>query len=253
MTFIILFLSAAGFLAGFVDSVAGGGGLITLPALLVAGMPPHLALGTNKFQSMFGTSFALANFARKTKVIWKIAAVWDTVRASGVGDRRKACSDAISGRACQDNRSSFAAGGPSCLILKGVDEERADGGGKRFVTILITPAVCFVIGMYDGFLGPGTGTFLILALVLFARLDLVNASATAKTFNLASNVGAFVTFVISGYVYYPYAAAMAVANIAGNMVGSHYAIKHGGGFYPKDIDRIVDHVVYVSCMEVLLI
>lgn len=72
---IFAFLCAAGFLAGFIDSVAGGGGLITLPALIAVNLPPHIALGTNKFQSMFGTSFALANFTRKAKVVWRIAAV----------------------------------------------------------------------------------------------------------------------------------------------------------------------------------
>lgn len=233
MLIIILFLSAAGFLAGFVDAVAGGGGLITLPALLVANVPPHLALGTNKFQSMCGTSFALANFARKAKVVWKIAAVG--IPFALVGSMIGAKLVLTISQAALAKVIVILLPPVALLVFfsKGIISGEKDGGEKGWLAFVITPIICFGIGMYDGFLGPGTGTFLILALVLFSKLNLVNASATAKTFNLASNVGAFVTFVMSGYVYYPYALAMAAANIAGNIIGSHYAMKHGSGFIRK--------------------
>lgn len=93
--------------------------------------------------------------------------------------------------------------------------------------------VSFGISLYDGFFGPGTGTFLIVFLVLFCKMSLINSSATAKTFNLASNVGAFITFMISGHVLYSIGLIMAIANIAGNLTGSSLAIKKGNTLIQK--------------------
>ncbi len=235
-------LCLAGFLAGFIDSIGGGGGLISLPALLAAGFPPHLALGTNKFQSTFGTSFALLNFHRKAKVVWKIAfmGIPFALVGSVLGTKLTLMiSPAILAKililllppAAIFIFASRGFVGTSPPFYKG-------GKGGIFHEFFIVPLVCLAIGAYDGFFGPGTGTFLIVALVLFARLSPVHASATAKTFNLASNVGSFVMFTISGQVYFTYAIAMAVANIAGNLLGSHLAMKKG--------DKLVQRIVFVS-------
>jgi len=231
--FTFIFLGAAGFLAGFIDAVAGGGGLITLPALLAAGLPPHLALGTNKFQSMFGTSCALINFARKGKVIWKVAALGVPFALVG---------SALGARLVLFLDPSLVAKiiigflPPLVIVVlfsRSILRHHPLARMKKFNFWVLTPLACLLIGTYDGFLGPGTGTFLILALVFFTHLNLIGASATAKTFNLASNVGAFAMFVISGAVYFPYAIAMAGFNIAGNIVGSHFAIKRGDHFIQK--------------------
>jgi len=272
--FIFSFLCIAGFLAGFIDSIAGGGGLITLPALIAVNVPPQMALGTNKFQSMLGTSFALLNFHRKAKVIWKTAIVGIPFALIGsIGGARlaliippsimakvivilipplalfiffskflpksmragEALDSPLVGQASRlsilANRRDACSTGRASEIPP--SPPLAKGGEGGFRDFLVTPFACLIIGLYDGFLGPGTGTFLILALVLFSRMPLLHATATAKTFNLASNAGAFATFILSGYVYFPYAIAMAAANIAGNIVGSHYAMKHGSGFIRK--------------------
>jgi len=233
---IFAFLCVAGFLAGFIDSVAGGGGLITLPALIAVNLPPHLALGTNKFQSMLGTSFALANFSRKAKVLWKVAAVGIPFALGGsVLGAKLALIVPASALAkiivvLIPPLALFVLFSPS-LCKGGSTPSGSPLQRGRFW--IATPVACMIIGTYDGFLGPGTGTFLILALVFFSNLSLLHASATAKTFNLASNVGAFVTFLVNGQVYLPYAMAMAGFNIMGNIIGSHYAMKHGREFIKK--------------------
>ena len=223
----LILLASAGFAAGLLDSIAGGGGLLSLPALMAAGLPPHIALGTNKFQSMCGTAFALANFHRKAKVLWRVAAVGLPLALLGSAAGAKLAlvvSPSVLARILillLPPAALFVLFSRS-LIAKPV-EGLERGGGFWLSTAL----VCATVGAYDGFFGPGTGTFFIIALVLFSRIPLVNATATAKTFNLASNAGALAMFVSAGSVDYAVAVAMAAANVAGNLIGSHYAVKHG--------------------------
>ncbi len=233
MALTIAFLSAAAFAAGLIDSIAGGGGLISLPALLAAGVPPHIALGTNKLQSMSGTAVALANFHRHAKVLWKIAAIGVpfSLAASAIGAKL-----ALIIPPSALGKALVVALPPAAIlmfmsksILHPVGIHQPHGTRLWLPTI----AACSIVGLYDGFFGPGTGTFLIVALVLFSHIPLLNASATAKTFNLASNVAAFVTFMLADSVDYTIGLSMAVANIAGGYAGSHMAIRHGDAFVRK--------------------
>jgi uncharacterized membrane protein YfcA len=230
---LLIFLFAAAFAAGFIDSIAGGGGLVSLPALMIAGVPPHVALGTNKLQSVFGTFFATINYARKDKVIWKAAFVGIPL--------------ALIGSALGAKLTLFLSIGlmakilifllPPATILMFLSNSllkekdvKSSFSTRRLTAVAL---VCFFIGLYDGFYGPGTGTFLIVLLVLVCRIPLLHASATAKTFNLASNIGAVVTFALAGKIYYSMALIMAVANIAGNLTGSQLAIKKGNNFIQR--------------------
>lgn len=226
MIFTLLFLATSAFIAGFIDSAAGGGGLITLPSLLAVNVPPYLALGTNKFQSMLGTSCALINYGRKSKVIWKVALIGIPFALVGsiIGAKMVLIIEPSRVAKIIIVLLPFAATAVlfSKRILKGTVEHLKFKTGFWITTI----SICFLIGAYDGFFGPGTGTFLIIALVLASHIPIVKASATAKAFNLASNVGAFVTFIISGNVNYLIGLVMAVFNIAGNFAGSHFAMKH---------------------------
>lgn len=228
-----IWLLAAAFFAGLIDSIAGGGGLITLPALLATGMPAHLALGTNKFQSMCGTTSAIVNFHRNQKIVWKIAffGIPFALVGSIAGARLTLLFDPASLA-----RILIMILPPAAIAVfasKTLIKEKPVDASIAATAMILTALACFTIGLYDGFFGPGTGTFLIVALVLFANMGLVNASATAKTFNLASNVGAFVTFLISGHINFFYAIFMAVANIGGNILGSHLTIKHGNSIVQK--------------------
>jgi len=222
---IIAALSCVSFAAGFIDSIAGGGGLLLIPALLVAGVPPQSALGTNKFASVFGTGIATINFIRNKMVVWKIAAfgVAFSLLGSFLGSRAiLVFSDATVGKIIVFLLPVAVA---VTLVPKKPREGEWELSGARL--LLAVPLICLCIGFYDGFFGPGTGSFLILAFYLLAGLDLVRASATAKVFNLASGVSALTVFLFGGKVLFEIGVPLAVANVAGNYAGSALAIKRG--------------------------
>ncbi|MDR3357280.1 MAG: sulfite exporter TauE/SafE family protein [Desulfovibrio sp.] len=221
----VLFLLAAAFAAGFIDSIAGGGGLISLPALLVAGVPPHLSLGTNKCMSTCGTAFSLLLYARGKAVKWDIAVKGIPFALLGAYAGSRA--------ALLLNPETLA--GIIIFVLpfvavltfvRGRERGKPVSPGRAAIWARIVP-VCFGIGFYDGFLGPGTGTFLLLGLYFLLKMDLVRASGTTKTFNLASNVGGLTGFLLGGSVVFALGASMALANIAGNIFGSRMAMNRG--------------------------
>ncbi|MFJ6936910.1 TSUP family transporter [Streptomyces sp. NPDC101132] len=220
-------LTAAAFVAGFIDSIAGGGALILVPAVLFAGYAPQLALGTEKYVSTVGTLAALWNFARSKKVIWKLvgAGVVFALVGAYAGAKVILLFDA-------DTIGKLI----TFLIPVGLLLTLLPKRNKHAETLtelhgltlwLWVPLLCFGIGFYDGFFGPGTGSMLILGFHLLLRVGLVESSATAKVFNLASNVGALVAFVISGHILWLIGIPMLLANIAGNWVGSKATLRGG--------------------------
>lgn len=227
----LLFLMAAAFCAGFIDSMAGGGGLISLPATLVAGIPPHLALGTGKFMASVGTSFAFLTYARNRAIVWKIAAIGVAFAMAGSAAGSKTTlylSGDILGKVLIFLLPVAAA--ITFLPIRRTEREEAQ---SPLALYLVTPLICTTIGFYDGFFGPGTGSFLLLSLHFFLGLNLVKASGTTKVFNLASNVGSLVVFLISGKVLFIAAIPMALANMAGNILGSRLAVKRGPAIIRK--------------------
>jgi uncharacterized protein len=224
-TEIILLLSAVSFVAGFIDSIAGGGGLLTLPSLMLAGVPPQIALGTNKFTATLGTGVAVGYFVYARKVVWKVVltGVLFTFMGSYSGSRAiLAINPDVAGKLLVFLLPLAAA----LLFLPRNKLNLSESIGKKQL-FLYTPLVCLLIGFYDGFFGPGTGTFLTISLFFFLRLNLLAATATAKVFNLASNVSALFAFVMAAKVLYAVAIPMAAANMAGNFIGSRLAIKKG--------------------------
>jgi uncharacterized protein len=217
------------FLAGFIDSVAGGGGLVLIPSLLLAGIPPQAALGTNKFAAIFGTSTALANFMKNGKVIWKIA-FWGlafSVLGSVIGTKAILYFDQ------NTTVKIIVMMLPITAIVTFLPKRQLKTSISDFSKkdlCLYTPLLCFIVGFYDGFFGPGTGTFLIFGFYIFLGLHLINASAISKVFNLASNVGSFVTFAFAGKVLYGIGIPIALSNLAGGYLGSILAIKKGQQF-----------------------
>lgn len=221
----LVFLAGAAFFAGFIDSVAGGGGLISLPATLLTGMPPHLALGTGKLMACLGTTASFLTYARSGVIAWRIAGigVLFALGGSALGSKTALLVDnAVLGKVILV-LLPLAAILTFVPVRKGA---RAKEPGKAALYVL-TPLICTAVGFYDGFFGPGTGSFLLLALHLVLGLNLIAASGTAKVFNLASNLSSLVVFVVSGKVYYLAAVPMALANIAGNIAGSRMALRGG--------------------------
>lgn len=215
------------FLAAFVDSVAGGGGLISLPAYYLAGLPPVLAAGTNKLSASIGTIAASARFIRSKKVDWVVAvlAAVAAIPGSWLG------TTILQHIPEQTIRIMMIAAIP--LVAMVVLRKRSDMEKQRVPDKLFRPvsaAIGFVVGFYDGLVGPGTGTFLILFFTMLLGMEAVMASGTAKLVNLSSNLASLFTLLASGQVLIGLGIPVAAFAIAGNLLGAGMTIKKGTGF-----------------------
>ncbi len=222
----LCFLVGAAFCAGFIDSVAGGGGLISMPATLLVGIPPHLALGTGKFMASIGTTASFLTYARNKAIIWRIVAVgvFFSFAGSIAGSQTALFTDnATLGKIILVLLPAAAV----LTFLPASKEIKTEKPSSAFALYALTPVICTAIGFYDGFFGPGTGSFMLLALHFVLGLNLLAASGTAKAFNLASNVSSLLVFIMNAKVFYYAAIPMAVANIAGNILGSRLALRKG--------------------------
>ena len=222
------------FLAGFIDSVVGGGGLIQIPALLLL-LPPDLAagvagvLGTNKFSSICGTSMAVAQYARKVRINW------EAITPAAVS--AMICAFAGARLATRLNPEVMKPMILVALVLVALyTYAKKDFGAlhKPHLTPAKEVAVgivsCGLIGFYDGLFGPGTGSFLIFAFIGLFGFDFLTASANAKVINLGTNLAAVSYFAFTGNVYWKYAIAMAACNVIGNLLGARMAILKGNKF-----------------------
>ena len=226
----LLILCPLVFLAGLIDSIAGGGGLISLPAYMVLGLPPHTALGSNKFSSTFGTFVANVRYFKSGRIELRVGAV--SVPAALLGSFAGA-------HVVQLVNDEFLRYllliivpiiAVFVLMNKNLGSENRFSELKFSYAAIVAVAASLVIGFYDGFFGPGTGTFLLLVFSLLLKLDLVTASGNAKLVNLATNVAALVTFIRFSHVAFALAIPAAICGIVGNYVGSGLAIKRGTKF-----------------------
>lgn len=238
-------LFATGLVAGFVDSVAGGGGLITLPVLLSTGMSPHLALGTNKLQAAFGSGSAMAHHLRARTANWP-----DCRRAFGL---------------------TFGGALLGSLTVQAFDPELL----KRFIPVVLIGVAAYVffkpqfgerdlpprmsrqrfewifcvgIGFYDGLLGPGTGTFFAMAFALGLGFNLVKATAHSKVMNFASNLASLLIFVSLGQVLFVTGIVMGIGQWLGARLGSDLVLRGGAKF----IRPIFLIVVLAICVKLLV-
>jgi uncharacterized membrane protein YfcA len=222
----ILIICILGFLAAAVDAIAGGGGLISLPALLLVGIPPHLALGTNKFASTMGAFNSSITFARSGKVNFKLVkwlvpftflgaclGVWLVLRVS------------------PDFLNKLV---PILVIFVGIysivhKNMGLDNHfqGVKLSSILLGIAFSFALGFFDGFFGPGTGSFLIFAFITIFGFDFVAAAANSKVLNFTSNFASLILFAWNDKIVYQYGIPMALAMIIGSQVGTRLAITRG--------------------------
>jgi uncharacterized membrane protein YfcA len=221
----LLFL--AGLSAGFIDAIAGGGGLISLPALLWAGLTPQMALGTNKMQSTWGTLMAVWRYAKAGLVTWPQVrlTVLVTFVFSGIG----------AWAVTQVSNEALKMIVPWMLlsiaiyVLFSPSLGKAPSKARLSLTFFACLAGC-VLGFYDGFFGPGTGTFWTLASLSLLGLSLTHATAFTKVANLTSNVASLIVFILSARVNYEIAAAMIVGQLIGGRLGASMAIRHGAPF-----------------------
>ena len=216
------------FLAGFVDSVAGGGGLISLPAYLFVGLPPHIASGTNKVVNSMGTALATWKYYQNGKIRVKLAlmSAVGALIGSSVGTEIALHINAEIFHIILLVALPIAA---LLITLKknfGTDSEDSliEETGKNLLFCFLI-GIC--IGCYDGMIGPGTGTFMIMAFTVILRMDLLTASGCAKMGNLASNIASAVLWVMNGQVLFTLVIPAAACNMLGSHFGSRYAIRGG--------------------------
>lgn len=213
------------FLAGLVDSIAGGGGLISLPAFLLSGLPAHIAIGSNKLSSSIGTTVSTARYCKNGYFNKKIVpfSILAALAGSFIGARLVLfTSDAVLKKMMLVALPIVA----FCVLTDKTSTENTsvEPEGK---TALIIYIGAFVIGIYDGFYGPGTGTFLFLILTRLAHMDAKTASGNVKLINLSSNLAAISTFLINGNVNIVYGLAGALFCLTGHYIGSGLVMKNG--------------------------
>ena len=215
------------FLGGLIDAVAGGGGLITLPAYLIAGLPAHLASGTNKCGNAFGTFLSTGRFLKRGDVHMSsaLAGAAGALVGAWVGARLNLIMPE------QMLYYIMLAVVPVMalflLFKRDFGQEDRSGELSRGQLMAMAVGIGLVIGGYDGFFGPGAGTFLMLAFTGLCRFDLLTASGNTKVANSASNLASLVTFAIAGKVMWAVGIPAALCGIAGNYVGSGLALKGG--------------------------
>ena len=213
------------FLAGFLDAIGGGGGLISLPAYLLAGLPVHSAIATNKLSGSCGTTLSTVKFIRRGLVSWRLAV--PTVLAAIVGSALGARSSMAVEEQVMERLLLLVLPCAAAIVLKSRGF-REDGvlrlDRRTWATALVSAAA---VGFYDGFYGPGTGTFLIIAFTAFAGFPLARANAHAKVINLTTNLTSLGVFLTGGQVVFALGLAGAVCNMAGNFLGAELALKKG--------------------------
>ena len=215
------------FLASLIDSISGGGGLISLPAYTMAGLNYDFASGNNKFSSTFGTLMATVRYAKAKKILWlpALCAIIGALPGSYLGT-------VTAMRLGSEIMSVFMVIAIPVLGVF-VALRRNDAREPRPFTrasYVLCALVGLAIGFYDGFFGPATGTFLIILFSYVTGMDLVTASATAKPVNLASNISALATRIIAGNVLYPLAIPAVICSVTGGFIGSKLALMKGAKF-----------------------
>lgn len=221
---LLLMLFAAGLLAGFVDAIAGGGGMITLPAMLLAGIPPLQALGTNKLQSLFGSGSASLAYARHGHV--DLRRQWPMAAMAAVGAALGAwLATVVSGDVLKAGLPFLLIGIAIYFGLK-PDAGQVDRH-RRIGATAFTLGFVPVIGFYDGVFGPGTGSFLMLGFISLAGYGLLKATAHTKFLNFGSNAGAFAVFLGFGAVLWKVGLVMGAGQFLGAQLGSRFAMKQG--------------------------
>jgi uncharacterized membrane protein YfcA len=246
------FLCVAAFFAGFIDSIAGGGGLIQLPALLLIlpTFPIPVLFGTNKLASIMGTSTAVAQYSRKLVIPWKVILPSAAMAFVGSGIGAKVVT-MVPTQYLRPIIIVLLIAASAYLFLKrdmGNEEKPAPPLKEQLIISMFS---CGLIGFYDGVFGPGTGSFLIFVFVSFLGMGFLKASASAKVINLATNLAAVIYFAFSGNILYQVALPMAVFNILGGFTGSRMAMLRGNKFVSRFFLLAVGLVIVKLVVDLL--
>lgn len=248
-----LIVTLAAFFAGLVDAVAGGGGLITVPALFAAfpDTSPATLLGTNKGSSIWGTGVASAQYARRVRVRRPVLlpALGMALLGSLLGAWAVTLLDPGFLRLLLP--LILIALLAYTLVKKDLGQQARENLHSQRTETLLMSAIALAIGFYDGFFGPGTGSFFVFLFVRFLGHDFLQATANAKFLNVATNLSALGLFWAKGLVWWELAIVMALANIAGSLIGTRLALKHGAGFVRKAFIVVVAALILKTGSDAL--
>ena len=245
-TWIIIFI-ITGFIAGYVDSIAGGGGMRQVPVLLYSGIPPVFVLATNKMASLFGTLMATIKYFLSKKISIRVVsiAIIPCLLASYLG------SSLVMYIPDYIIQWAILIAIPIALVflLKKSSKIKEENTKLTNKNIILATAP---IGFYDGILGPGTGTYMTISMKKFLHLDYIISTASTKPLNLATNLGSAIAFVYAGKVLWMIAIPMAIANMAGSYVGTHFAIKGGESFIKKVLIFVLVFMLLANIIKIIL-
>lgn len=246
----LLLAGAASLLAGLVDAIVGGGGLVLVPALfaLYPTAPPATLFGSNKGASVWGTAFATLRYARQVQLRW--AVLLPAAVAALAGGFTGAWTVTLVDPSLLRKALPFVLAAVLVYTLanKRLGQEHAPRHPLARERALAC-GVGLVIGWYDGFFGPGTGSFFIFLLVRLLGYDFLNASASAKLLNVATNAAALLLFALKGHVWWHLALVMAVANVAGSLVGTALALRLGAGFVRQVFIAVVGALILKTAYD----
>lgn len=226
-----IIVSLASLLAGFVDAVVGGGGLVMVPALFATfpAAPPATLLGTNKAAALWGTVFSTYQYSRRVQVRWR--ALMPAAAAGFVGAFAGAWTVTVVSPDFLRNLLPVVL--LVVLIYTVAKKELGRHHTPRYTgrsEWMAAAVIGLSIGFYDGFFGPGTGSFFVFLFVRWLGYDFLNASASAKVLNVSTNIAALLLFAAKGNVWWHFVLPLAIANVVGSLLGTHMALKHGTGF-----------------------
>jgi uncharacterized membrane protein YfcA len=227
----LVVLSLASLFAGFVDAVGGGGGLVLVPALfgVFPGAAPATLFGTNKAASVWGTGWATWQYASRVQMPW--ASLWPAALAALVGSGAGAWCVTVADPTLLRRALPFVL--LVVLIYTLVRRNLGRVHAPRYqgrTQAAVASAIAFILGVYDGFFGPGTGSLLVFLFVRLLGFDFLHASASAKLLNTVTNASALLLFAYKGHVWWHLAVLMAVANVIGSLIGTRMALRHGAPF-----------------------
>ena len=242
----VLLICVGVFCASFMDAIGGGGGIISVPVYLLAGLPAHFALGTNKLSSCLGTVASTYRYIKEKFVDWGLAI--PSILLALVGAHLGTRLQIIVPEDYLKYLLLVVLPAVAFLLLKQKRFPEEKGEMNLWARRAIVWSASFVVGAYDGFYGPGTGTFLLLIFCNFAKMDLRTASGNVKLVNLASNVGALATSLMAGKVLVPVGLIAAVFSIAGHYIGAGLTIKNGS----KIVRPVILTVLGLLAVKIIL-
>ncbi len=246
-------VALASLLAGFIDAVAGGGGLVLVPALFgtFPNAAPATLLGTNKGASVWGTGWATLQYAKRVDLPWR--RLMPAAVLAGLGSFAGAW--ALTLASPDGLRKALPLVLAAVLVYTLAKKDLGREHSPRFTgraEAAAAAGIALAVGFYDGFFGPGTGSFFVFLFVRLLGYDFLHASATAKLMNLLTNAFAIALFVGKGHIWWQVAAVMAVTNVAGSLLGTRLALKHGAGFVRGVFVAVVGGLILKTAWDAFL-